>query len=227
VLGVLVLGGTALVVALTLALYPTAAPAAAPPRGSSPAPTPVPTRILVDDRGCQVDLSPALDQRLLCQHDLGPVWAYDHGLVAGPPTVLCLDRASVFGQVVPDPFPRFLDDGRRQVTEWLKVFPTAAAATVGYRQLTSSPACGADSGAVATPVAALVPPLGATSAQGFEVSRGPVLSDMMVIQAADALIQVSVTPLRSAPHDPDVVQLVAQVAVTRYLQPPAAASGSR
>ena len=228
VLGVVILFGVALLVAVTVALYPTArqAPGAAPGHGGGPSPSPASTALLVDDQGCLVDFDRDLDQHMLCTHDLGPVWGYDRGPLTSPPGgLLCVSRSSVLGQVVPHPFPRFLDDGRRQVQEWVRVYPTEAVAAAAYAQMLASPACGAESGAVATRVDGMVTPLDARAAQGFEVSEGPVNSDVMVILVGSAVIQTSVTPLRDAPHDPDVVQLVAQVAVTRYLKaPPASAS---
>ena len=38
----------------------------------------------------------------------------------------------------------------------------------------------------------------------------------MVLLVDDAVIQVAVTPVLGVPHDPDVLQLVALTAVTRY-----------
>ena len=39
----------------------------------------------------------------------------------------------------------------------------------------------------------------------------------MLVLVDDAVIQVAVTPLTHVPHDPDVLQLVALTAVSRYL----------
>jgi hypothetical protein len=146
------------------------------------------------------------------------VWAYDPGgLPANRARVLCSDGSQVFGDEVPRPAPRYLDDGRRRAQEWLKMFPTPALARVAYDHLLLAPACNADLGAVATPFSGPVTPVGAQASQTYSLVDRTATSDLMVLLVDDAVVQVSVTPLTNVPHDPDVLQLVALTAVARYL----------
>jgi hypothetical protein len=215
---VAILLGTVLLTVVTLAVYPAPATSAGGPSADPTHSVPPPPQLLVDGEGCLVDFDKALDKRMICAHDLGPVWGYDTGGPAGYlARVLCSNGTQVFGEAVPHPAPRYLDDGRRRAQEWLKVYPDAAKARVAFDAFTAARPCGAATGAVATPLVGPVTPLGAQASQAFTVSDGTAESDLMVLLVDDAVLQVAVTPLTNVPHDPDVLQLVALTAVSRYL----------
>lgn len=209
--------GTVLVTLVTLDVVPA-------PQTSADGPTADPTHvvpsaapILVDGQGCLVALDPALDDRLLCTHDLGPVWRYDDGgPAAGRARALCAGHLQPFDDGVPHPMPRYLDDGRRRVQEWLKVFASPAQARSAFDRLIVSPACENGQAPHVDPLTGPVIPLGAQEAAAFTYTDNLWSSDLMVLLVDDAVIQVAVTPLDGVPHDPDVLQLVALTAVARY-----------
>lgn len=210
--------GTVLVTLVTLAFYPAPAPSAGGPTADPTHVVPPPPQLLLDGQGCLVDFDRVLDDRMLCAHDLGPVWGYDTGGPAGyQARVLCSNGTQVFGDPVPHPAPRYLDDGRRRAQEWLKVYPTAAEARRAFDGLVDAKPCGADRGLVAAPVLGPVTPLGAQASLAFSLTDSTASSDVMLVLVDDAVIQVAVTPLTHVPHDPDVLQLVALTAVSRYL----------
>jgi len=99
------------------------------------------------------------------------------------------------------------------------VYPTPALAQVAYNHLLLAPACSAGLGGVATPFSGPVTPVGAQASQAYSLVDSTATSDLMVLLVDDAVVQVSVTPLTNVAHDPDVLQLVALTAVTRYRNP--------
>jgi hypothetical protein len=217
VVAVIVLG-TVLLTLVTLAASPAPPTSAGGPTADPTHVVPPPPQLLLDGQACLVDFDRALDDRMICAHDLGPVWGYDTGGPAGyQARVLCSNGTQVFGDPVPHPAPRYLDDGRRRAQEWLKVFPSAAQARTAFDALVDAKPCGADRGAVAVPLTGPVIPLGAQAAMAYSLDDATASSDVMLLLVDDAVIQVAVTPLTNVPHDPDVLQLVALTAVARYL----------
>ena len=213
----LVVLGTVLVTLATLAFYPAPAPSASGPTTEPTHVAPSMGPILVDAQGCLVDFDLALDDRMICTHDLGPVWRYDDGgPAAGRVRALCAGGFQPFGDGVPHPMPRYLDDGRRRVQEWLKVYDSPAQARSAFDHLLVAPACANGLGPQATSLTGPVTPLGAQAAQAFTMTDSTGSSDLMLLLVDDAVVQVSVTPLTGVEHDPDVLQLVALTAVARY-----------
>jgi hypothetical protein len=203
---------------VTLSLYPAAPSSAGGPTADPTHVVPPTPQLLVDEDGCLVDFDRALAHRMICGHDLGPVWSYDTTVPAAEQArVLCINGTQVFGDAVPSPAPRYLDDGRRRAQEWLRVYPTASQARAAFDQLLAAKPCGLVPGAVASPVMGLTTPVGADAAQAFSVVDAYGVCDVMLLLVDDAVVQVSVAPMVTGlEHDPDVLQLVALTAVARY-----------
>ena len=190
------------------------------PQTSADGPTTDPTHvvpsaapILVDGEGRLVALDPALDDRMICTHDLGPVWRYDD---AGPPGRYGPGAGHLqpFGDGVPRPMPRYLDDGRRRVRVAEGV-QQPGSGTFGVRPADGRAGLENGQGPQADAVTGPVTPAGCPGCRGVRYRR-------QVVQRPDAAARRRRgDPGRGhavggVPHDPDVLQLVALTAVARY-----------
>ena len=228
-----VVAGTAALTAVMVWSYPSAAPvfAAFATRGSQSAPRPAgrpastvqPAGYLVvgyNGLGCIEEPEKAeLGERMLCEHDLGPQWRLDGGLVGGP-AVLCLGAQPMGSEQAFTVWPRFMHDADLHVEEWARRFASAAAAEAAMRQLrTQASRCRSPIAAAAQiPPARFAVP-GVSELGSWSLSSAGSSGVVVVLRVGDAVVQLGIVPMTSSGGRPSAaqVQRIVDTALARWV----------
>ncbi len=228
-----VVAGTAAVTAVTVWFYPSAAPApaASAARGSLSAPAAAdrpasgvnPVGYLVvgfNGVGClQEPERTELGERMLCEHDLGPRWRPDGGLVDGP-AVLCLGRRPMGSDNAAAAWPRFMHDADLHVEEWARRFDSPAEAEAAMRQLrTEGSPCRSEIATAVQVLAARSAVPGASELSSWSLSSAGSSGVVVDVRVGDAVVQLGIMPMTRGGSQPDAVEVerIVATAVARWL----------